>query len=270
MVDSPEAEALRDQMDDFWYRLTDDEIAELDRLSAGLRSRDIEEPNGESGSEDIALREVGGASRTRLLIAVENEIVRVGLRAMLAGEAVDVVGEAATADAIIRYALDNKVDVILLQVRPSPGVELETVKQIKAAIPNVSVLLLSAAVNRTFVARAIASGASGNVPMACTRDELLLALATVSRGESIWSPRELQPVSPEMSADAEIALTTREYQVLRSLADGLTSKEIAESLEISYSAVKEHVEGILRKIGHATEVENSRSSAKLIGEVVHR
>ena len=73
-----------------------------------------------------------------------------------------------------------------------------------------------------------------------------------------------------MSADAEIALTTREYQVLRSLADGLTSKEIAESLEISCSAVKEHVQGILRKIGHATEVENSKSSARLTGEVAHR
>ncbi|HOA52779.1 MAG TPA: response regulator transcription factor, partial [Thermogutta sp.] len=81
-----------------------------------------------------------------------------------------------------------------------------------------------------------------------------------ARGENIWTRDELRRVAgglatPRMAADVDIPLTQRESEVLKQLANGLTNKEIAQILNISYETVKEHVQHILRKIGvtHRTQ-----------------
>ena len=75
-----------------------------------------------------------------------------------------------------------------------------------------------------------------------------------AKGESVWTREELRRVTgalstPRLAADVEVALTQRESEVLRQLALGMTNKEIAKALEISYETVKEHVQHILRKVG---------------------
>jgi DNA-binding NarL/FixJ family response regulator len=87
-----------------------------------------------------------------------------------------------------------------------------------------------------------------------SRDELVRAIKTAASGETIWSREELRRVTgalaaPRNGSEQEVSLTKRESEVLKQLAFGLTNKEIAQSLGISYETVKEHVQHILRKIG---------------------
>jgi len=108
--------------------------------------------------------------------------------------------------------------------------------------------------HHTYVPRAVALGPAGYLSKAAPRKEILEAIRTASQGETIWKRDELRRVTgalatPRVGADVEVPRTKRESEVLKQLAFGLTNKEIAQALGISYETVKEHVQHILRKIG---------------------
>ena len=193
-------------------------------------------------------------NKIRLLIADDHEVVRSGLKTLVAGTEVKVVGEVATGAEAVKFALENEVDVVLLDIRMPDGDGLTALGRIKLDKPDMPVLILSTFDNPTYVARAVALGASGYVLKGCTREQLLGAIRTAAAGESAWTREELRRVTgalatPRFTADVEVPLTQRESEVLRQLAYGLTNKEIAQTLHISYETVKEHVQHILRKIG---------------------
>ncbi len=190
----------------------------------------------------------------RLLIADDHLVVRTGLRSLMAGSDVEIVGEATTGEETIRLAKQLAPDVVLLDIRMPDGDGLSTLGRIKLEQPDMPVLMLSTFDNPTYVARAVALGASGYLLKGCTREQLLAAIRTAATGESAWTRDELRRVTgalatPRLAADVEVPLTQRESEVLRQLAYGLTNKEIAQALHISYETVKEHVQHILRKIG---------------------
>lgn len=193
-------------------------------------------------------------STIRLLIADDHEIVRSGLRGMLRETEIAVVGEAATGQAALEYVAANPVDVVLLDVRMADGDGLNSLGRIKLEKPDLPILMLSYSDNPAYVARAVALGANGYLMKGCTRDELVTAIRTAAKGETMWSREELRRVtgalaSPRVNADVEVLLTQRESEVLQQLAAGLTNKQIAEKLHISYETVKEHVQHVFRKIG---------------------
>jgi DNA-binding NarL/FixJ family response regulator len=193
-------------------------------------------------------------NKIRLLIADDHEVVRSGLKTLVAGTEVKVVGEVATGAEAVKFALENEVDVVLLDIRMPDGDGLTPWGRIKLDKPDLPVLILSTFDNPTYVARAVALGASGYVLKGCTRDQLLSTIRLAATGESAWTREELRRVTgalatPRLTADVEVPLTQRESEVLRQLAYGLTNKEIAGTLHISYETVKEHVQHILRKIG---------------------
>jgi DNA-binding NarL/FixJ family response regulator len=190
----------------------------------------------------------------RLLIADDHEVVRSGLRSMLADSDINVVAEVATGDAAVKYALENDVDVILMDIRMPDGDGLTALGRIKLDKPDMPILMLSTFDNPTYIARSVALGASGYLLKGCSREELIKAIKVSAAGESAWTRDELRRVTgalatPRLAADVEVPLTQRESEVLRQLAYGLTNKEIAQALHISYETVKEHVQHILRKIG---------------------
>jgi DNA-binding NarL/FixJ family response regulator len=120
--------------------------------------------------------------------------------------------------------------------------------------PNLPILMFSAYDNPTYMARSVALGASGYVLKTASRQQLLDAVRRTAEGEMIWRRQDLRRfasalASPRMPANVEVPLTHRESEVLHQLAFGLTNKEIAQALSISYETVKEHVQHILRKIG---------------------
>lgn len=193
-------------------------------------------------------------NKVKLLIADDHEVVRSGLRAMLADSDVEVVAEVATGDAAVKYALENEVDVALLDIRMPEGDGLTALGRIKLDKPDLPILMLSTFDNPTYIARSVALGASGYLLKGCSRDDLIKAIKSAAAGESAWTRDELRRVTgalatPRLAADVEVPLTQRESEVLRQLAYGLTNKEIAQALHISYETVKEHVQHILRKIG---------------------
>ncbi len=193
-------------------------------------------------------------SKIRLLIADDHEVVRRGLEGLLAGTEIQVVTAVASGQEAVKYALENKVDVVLLDVRMPDGDGLNALGRIKLDKPDLAVLMFSFADNPTYVARAVALGASGYLLKSCSRDELLGAIKAAAAGESTFTRDGLRRVTgamatPRLNADVEVALTQREGEVLRQMACGLTNKQIAEALHISYETVKEHVQHVLGKIG---------------------
>lgn len=192
--------------------------------------------------------------KIRVFIADDHDMVRVGLKAMFAGTDIEVVGEASTGEDAVNFVFNNDVDVVILDVRMPRGDGLNALGRIKLEKPQLPVLMLSTFDNPTYVARAVAFQAQGYLLKSATREELLEAIHRVAQGENIWTRDELRRVAgglatPRMAADVDIPLTQRESEVLKQLANGLTNKEIAQILNISYETVKEHVQHILRKIG---------------------
>jgi len=193
-------------------------------------------------------------STIKLLVADDHEVVRCGLRSLLAGTEVEISAEVATGEAATKYAIENAPDVVLLDIRMPEGDGLNALGRIKLEKPDMPILMLSTFDNPTYIARAVALGASGYLLKDCTREALLGAIRIAAAGESAWTRDELRRVTgalatPRLAADVEVPLTQRESEVLRQLAYGLTNKEIAQALHISYETVKEHVQHILRKIG---------------------
>ena len=190
----------------------------------------------------------------RLLVADDHEVVRAGLKSLVAGTDIEIIGEAVNGEQAVELALQLNPDVVLLDIRMQEGDGLNALGRIKLDRPDVPVLIFSTYDNPTYVARAVALGAVGYVLKGAPREKLLESLRKAAAGESAWTRDELRRVTgalatPRLNADVEVPLTQRESEVLRQLALGLTNKEIAQALHISYETVKEHVQHILRKIG---------------------
>jgi len=194
--------------------------------------------------------------RIRVLLADDHGMVRIGLKAMLVGTEIDIVAEVESGEDAVRYALENDIDVVLLDVRMPNGDGLYALGRIRLERQNLPILMLSTFDNPTYVARSVALGANGYLLKSCSRDELLNAIRAAANGENVWTREELRRVTgalatPRLGTEVDVPLTHRESEVLKQLALGLTNKEIATQLSISYETVKEHVQHILRKIGVA-------------------
>ena len=193
-------------------------------------------------------------TKIKLLLSDDQEVLRSGVKAMLAGTEIKVVAEAATGQAAVKSALELAVDVVLLDVRMPDGDGVTALGRIKLDKPDLAVLMFSAYDNPAYVARAVALGASGYLLKGCSRDALLDAIRKAAAGENVFTREDLRRMTgalatPRLTADVEVPLTQRESQVLGQLAKGSTNKEIAKALQISYETVKEHVQHTLRKIG---------------------
>ena len=190
----------------------------------------------------------------RLLVADDHEVVRSGVKSLVSGTDIKVVAEAATGEAAVRLTFKHKPDVALIDIRMPEGDGLNTLGRIKLDLPDQPILMFSTYDNPTYIARAVALGASGYVLKGATRDDLLEAIRIAATGESAWTSEELRRVkgalaTPRLSTDVEVPLTPREREVLSQLAHGLTNRELALALHIGYETVKEHVHHIFRKVG---------------------
>ncbi len=190
----------------------------------------------------------------KVLIADDHEVVRVGLRAMFDGTDVEVVAEVGTGKAALEASLSLNLDLVLLDVRMPDGDGLRVLSRLKDEKPDLPVLMISTYDNSTYMARSVALGATGYFLKDVARETLLDAMIRATRGEMVWRREELRRVTgamstPRMPVDVDVPLTQRESEVLHQLAHGLTNKEIAAVLSISYETVKEHVQHILQKIG---------------------
>jgi DNA-binding NarL/FixJ family response regulator len=190
----------------------------------------------------------------KVLVVDDHEIIRTGLKSILEKAGFKVVAEASSAAEALEAVGKHSPDVVLMDIRMEGGDGLNSLGRMKLDHADLPIVLFSAYDNPTYIARAVALGASGYVLKSAPSERLIEALNTALAGESAWTREELRRVTgalatPRLSQDIEVPLTQRESEVLRQMALGLTNKEIAKMLGISYETVKEHVQHILRKIG---------------------
>jgi DNA-binding NarL/FixJ family response regulator len=190
-----------------------------------------------------------------LLIANPKEIIRAGLRALLAKAPVRIVGEATNATNTVSLVKQHKPSVLLMgAAMPSERDCFSLLSKIGKAVPNTRVILLSAVDSPTYMARAKAAGAADFLLESVTGKELGTAIENAAAGKMPKGSGAFARVSASManrpqSIASDSKLTPREAQVLSHIAYGLANLEIAKSLEISVETVKEHVQNVLRKLG---------------------
>lgn len=192
----------------------------------------------------------------RLLIADDHEVVRAGLKSLLAEmRDIQIVAEAAGGEEAVRLAHRSRPQVVLLDVRMPDGDGIAALAKFREELPATAVLMFSSYDNPTYIARAVALGAAGYLVKNSSAEEIARAIRQVAAGESLWSRDNLRRASQAAPTargiEVETSLTRRENEVLKQLALGLSNKEIAQALNISYETVKEHVQHILRKLGVA-------------------
>jgi DNA-binding NarL/FixJ family response regulator len=192
----------------------------------------------------------------RFVLADDHQIVREGLRAILEREPGNqVVGEAADGWAARSAVAELRPDVLVMGTS-LPGLNgQEAARCIATEHPEVKIVVLSKHSDRRHVVGMLTAGASGYVLKKYGAKELLQAIDAVTRGQTYLSAevtasvvRSLRDPSPLPEADAEIRLSGREREVLKLLADGNTSKEIAVRLKIAVTTVDTHRRQIMDKL----------------------
>ncbi len=190
----------------------------------------------------------------KLVVADDHEVVRSGIGTLLEGSEVEIVGLAGTVDETVTLTENTAPDVVLLDVRLGKEDGLSALEIIRGKTPEVSVVMMSTYDNPTYVARAIALGATDYILKDSSRIDVLEAIQRAASKELPSETSILRRVQATMEKrkdrtdSKDVPLTNRELQVLRHIALGLSNREIGTSLNISVETVKEHVQNILRKL----------------------
>jgi DNA-binding NarL/FixJ family response regulator len=195
---------------------------------------------------------------TRVLIADDDDLMRAGLVELLSDEPeLEIVGEASTGREAVGRARRLGPDVVLMDVRMPDLNGIEATRELARAAPRARVLILTTFEQDDYVFGALRAGASGFLLKRTRPEELIAAVHTIARGDSLLSPsvtrrvidRMAQQPLPELAARARLdELTRREREVLELVARGLSNREIAAELFVEESTVRTHVKRIQMKL----------------------
>jgi DNA-binding NarL/FixJ family response regulator len=198
----------------------------------------------------------------RLLIVDDHPIVRDGLRGVFAAEPdLEVVGEAANGAEAIRRA--GEADVVLMDLRMPEMGGVEAITRLRETCPDVRVLVLTTFDTDSDVLPAIEAGATGYLLKDAPREELLRAVRSAFRGESVLSPSVAGRLMGRVRRPSDGTLSKREREVLALVADGTTNREAAKRLFVSEATIKTHLLHIYDKLG-------VRDRAAAVGEAYKR
>jgi DNA-binding NarL/FixJ family response regulator len=187
----------------------------------------------------------------RVLVVDDHPVLRGGLAQLLGkAEGVDLVGLAADGEAGIELALDERPDVVLMDLE-MPGLDgIEATRRIRASRPETQVVVLTSFSDRERILDALDAGAAGYLLKDAEPDDLLRSVHAAAAGEAPLAPRAASALLAERrEARPATELTPREREVLLMVAEGLPNKLIARRLEISEATVKAHLTRIFERIG---------------------
>jgi DNA-binding NarL/FixJ family response regulator len=194
----------------------------------------------------------------RVVLADDEALVRDGMRTIICLEPdLDVVGEAADGAEAVRLAVDLAPDVVLLDIRMPVLDGLEATRRILAEPGAPKVIVLTTFDRNEYVYRAITLGASAFLLKDVRRGQLTAAIRAVVQGETLVAPATTRrlveefcrlPPSSDAASGRLAALTTRELEVLRLVARGMSNAEIATALVVAETTVKTHVARVLAKL----------------------
>jgi two-component system, NarL family, response regulator DevR len=196
----------------------------------------------------------------RVLLVDDHELVRTGLRAMLAGDAgISVVGGAANGSATITRAGELRPDVVLLDARLPDMPGDEVCRLLLARAPELVVVILTTFAEDDLVRRCVRAGARGYLLKDIARLDLGRSLRAVMRGEAVIDSKVAPAVlaaarQTAAPSDTEELLNPRQREVLQLVAEGLSNREIAARTHLSEYTVKGYVEEILARLGARNRV----------------
>ena len=186
----------------------------------------------------------------RVLIADDHPMFRSGVSAVLSREEdIEVVGEAATGEEAVRLVERMRPDVVLMDLRMPETDGVAATAQIRTNRPDTQVLVLTTYDTDADILRAVEAGATGYLLKDVSREGLLSAVHTASKGQTALAPAVAGRLMGHMRAAAEERLSAREIEVLEYAARGLANKEIAMRLSISEATVKTHLVRLYSKLG---------------------
>jgi len=204
---------------------------------------------------------------TRVLIADDHPIVRRGLRELLDAEPdFSVMADAGDGAEAVQRALDDDVDLAVLDVAMPRLTGLQAAEQLAERKPSLRLLILSMHENEQFFFEALRAGASGYVLKTAADRDLVHACRAAMRGEAFLHAGAMSALFRDVVArlkrgeefDTADPLTPRELEVVKLIAEGRTSDEIAELLVISRKTVDRHRANILEKLGMRDRVDVTR------------
>jgi two-component system, NarL family, response regulator NreC len=198
--------------------------------------------------------------KTRILIADDHDVVRSGLKMLLRShEGFSVVAEAADGEEAIQMVERHKPDVAILDISMPKLDGIEATRAIKQRYPDTRILILSVHQNEEYAYQVLKAGASGYLLKNAGKKEIVAAIRAVLSGKQSFSPGISQIIvdgfvnrtkdpAPRDAVKPSNSLTERETEVLRLIAEGLTSRQIAEKLFLSFRTVNTHRANLMAKL----------------------
>lgn len=195
---------------------------------------------------------------TRVLIVDDDDLMRAGLRELLANDpSIEIAGEASTGRQAVEHAPRLAPDVVLMDVRMPDLDGIAATRELAHVVPASRVLILTTFEQDDYIFPSLRAGASGFLLKRTRPEELIAAVHTIAAGDSLLSPsvtrrvidRMAQQPVPDLAANTKLStLTPRERTVLELVARGLSNVEIAAALTVEESTVRTHVKRILMKL----------------------
>lgn len=190
-----------------------------------------------------------------VLIVDDHKLVRAGLQMLLQHEPeITVVGEAESGEQAVRLCRVLKPDIALVDLAMPGMTGWQVIEELKAHAPEAKVIILSVHSTEEHVVRALRAGAKGYVLKEAAPQELISAVRTVSEGGT-WLPSQLSRQVLDaylrriQATDPPNLLTARQREILRLIADGSSTKQIAADLDVSVKTVESHRAQIMAKLG---------------------
>jgi DNA-binding NarL/FixJ family response regulator len=197
------------------------------------------------------------SEKRRIVIAEDHTILREGLRALLAsGHEFDVVGDAEDGLEAVKQVQRLRPDVVIMDLSMPKINGVEAIKEIKRVVPDTKIVVLTVHKNEEYVLASFQAGSDGYVLKYASHDELVSAIRTVLKGEPYLSPAVSAVVlkayvggqkGPDNPMPCH-ALTAREKEVLKLIAEGYKNKQIADLLGISIKTVERHRSNLMKKL----------------------
>lgn len=197
------------------------------------------------------------------MLVDDHEVVRLGLKSLLSNYPnFEVVAEASSADEAVQRAQEYRPDVIIMDIRLPGKNGIEATREIISILPETKIVMLTSFAEDDLLFDAINAGACGYVLKQIGSNDLINALETIGRGESLLDPSLTQKVfkrvreaSRKATDEAFAALSDQEIRILAHISEGMTNKEIAATIYLSEKTVRNYVSSILSKLTLRTRSE---------------
>ncbi|WP_436319701.1 response regulator [Streptomyces syringium] len=187
--------------------------------------------------------------KLRIIVVDDHTVMRAGVVALLASEpAIDIVGEAGNGREAVELARRLEPDVALIDLRMPVLDGVAATTEIVTGRTGTRVLILTTYDTDAEIERAVEAGAIGYLLKDTTREQLVDAIRSAARGETVLAPRVAQRLMARMRQPAPVALTSRERDVLNAVADGLSNADIGKRLVIAEATVKTHLLRVFAKL----------------------